>query len=144
VSSNLDLVRSIYDGWGRGDFSAVEWADPQIEFAFADGPEPGNWTGLGAMSSRYGDWLRGWKDFRAQPEEYIVVDDHRVLVLVVNSAYGRSSGLEVEQRSVANFFEIRDGRVVRLAIYWDRDHALTELGLAPAGDADRPSNEAEG
>jgi ketosteroid isomerase-like protein len=83
------------------------------------------------MAERYGDWLRAWKDFRAEPEEYIVVDGERILVLVHNSGRGRTSGLELEQRSVANFFEIRDGRVTRLVLFWDRDRALHDLGVAP-------------
>jgi ketosteroid isomerase-like protein len=129
-SANLDLVRSIYAAWERGDFSSAEWAHPEIEFAFADGPEPGRWTGLTEMAEHYGDWLRAWKDFRAEPEEYIVVDSERILVLVHNSGRGRTSGLELEQRSVANFFEIRGGRVTRLVLFWDRERALADVGLA--------------
>ena len=83
------------------------------------------------MSKRYGDWLRGWKDFRAAPDEYFVVDDHRILVFVINSGYGRTSGVEFEQRSVANFFEIRGGKVTKLVLYWDRDRALADVGLTP-------------
>jgi ketosteroid isomerase-like protein len=130
MSTNLDLVRSIYADWERGDFGAAEWADPEIEFAFADGPEPGHWTGAQEMAARYGAWLSGWKDFRAKPEELIVVDSTRILALVQNSGRGRTSGFEMEQRSVANFFEIRDGSVTRLVIYWDRERALADLGLA--------------
>jgi ketosteroid isomerase-like protein len=133
ASPNLDLVRSIYAGWERGDFTFVGWADPKIEFGFADGPEPGRWRGLEEMSVRYGDWLRGWKDFRAEPERYIVVDDARVLVFVRNSGRGRTSGLEFDQRSVANFFELREGRVSRLILYWDRERACADLGIAPQG-----------
>jgi ketosteroid isomerase-like protein len=129
MSENVHLVRSIYADWERGDFSASGWADPEIEFAFADGPEPGSWTGREEMAARYGDWLRGWKDFRAEPEEYRVVDEERVLVLVRNSGRGNTSGLRFEQRTVANLFEVRAGKVVRLVLYWDRERALADLGL---------------
>ena len=137
-STNLDLVQSIYAAWECGDFSSADWADAEIEFAFADSPEPGRWTGREQMSKRYGDWLRGWKDFCAAPDEYFVVDDHRILVFVINSGYGRTSGVEFEQRSVANFFEIRGGKVTKLVLYWDRDRALADSGLDRETDAPRP------
>ena len=137
ASTNLELVHSIYAAWGRGDFSSADWADPEIDFVFADGPEPGRWKGLKPMSDRYGDWLRGWKDFHATPEEYLVVDDSQILVLVVNSGRGRTSGLDFEQRSVANFFEIQGGKVTKLVIYWDRNRALADLGLDRKGGAPR-------
>jgi ketosteroid isomerase-like protein len=130
MSENLDLVRSIYAAWGRGDFSSAEWADRNIEFGFADGPEPGRWTGPQQMAERYGEWLEGWKDFKAEPEELIVVDSTRILVFVHNSGRGRTSGFEMEQRSVANFFEIRGGKVTRLLLYWDRRTALGDVGLS--------------
>jgi ketosteroid isomerase-like protein len=126
---NLDLVRSIYADWERGDFSSADWAHRDIEFGSVDGPEPGRWRGREAMSRRYGDWLRGFKAFRAEPERYLVVDERRILVFVHNSGRGRTSGLEFEQRTVANLFEIEDCLVIRLVLYWYRDRALADLGL---------------
>jgi ketosteroid isomerase-like protein len=29
----------------------------------------------------------------------------------------------------ANLFHIRDGKVVRLTLYWDRERAVADLGL---------------
>ena len=137
-SANLDLVRSIYAEWERGDFSSAEWADPEIEFAFAGGPEPGSWKGLAGMAEGYREWLRAWDGFRAEPEEYLVLDGERILVLVRNSGRGRTSGLELEERSVANLFHLRGGQVTRIVVYLDRGLAFSDLGLAREADSSGP------
>jgi ketosteroid isomerase-like protein len=135
TSENLDMVRSIYLGWERGDFNSAAWADPDIEYLVVDGPEPGRRNGLAGMAEGWRDWLRAWEDFRAEPEKYIDLGDERILVLVRNSGRGRVSGLELDQRSGANLFELHDGMVVRLVIYLERDHAFADLGLTPETDA---------
>ena|SRR5215204_445131 len=55
---NLELVRSLYAAWERGDWGPIEWAYPQIQWVSADGPSPGTWTGLESMAEGWRDWLR--------------------------------------------------------------------------------------
>ena len=82
------------------------------------------------MTEGWTNWLGAWEDFRAEAEEYRVLDSERILVLVHNSGRGRTSGLAVDQHSVANLFQIRGGRVTRFVLYWDSDRALADLGMA--------------
>jgi ketosteroid isomerase-like protein len=131
MSTNLDLVRSIYAAAERGDFSSTEWADPELALVFTEGPQRGSWKGLAAAGEAWFDFLRSWEDWRVVVEEYRELDDERVLVLLHNSGRGRRSGVEAAQitAKVANVLRIRDGRVVELVLYADRDRALTDLGL---------------
>jgi hypothetical protein len=94
ASANLDLVRSIFAEWERGDFSSAEWAHPQIELVSADGPSPSSWIGPAAMAD---DGSRGrlsvWEGYRVEADEYHEHDAERVLMLVCRQGRGKTSGL---------------------------------------------------
>jgi ketosteroid isomerase-like protein len=133
ASPNLDLVRSIYAAWERGDFSSTEWADASIEWVTADGPAPGAWRGVAGMRGASRDWVNAWEDYRVQAYEYRELGDERILVLFRYSGRGKVSGLELGELAMngAGVFDVRDAKVTRLVAYWDRDRALADLGLAP-------------
>jgi ketosteroid isomerase-like protein len=128
VSENLDLVRSIYATRERGDYSSNEWADEDIEYVMVDGPEPGAIRGRAALTEVMRAFLRVWQDFRDLPETFRDLDQDRVLVLHRVSGRGKTSGLDMSANA-ASVFHIREGRVSRIVIYWDRDRALADLGL---------------
>jgi ketosteroid isomerase-like protein len=131
VSENLDLIRSIYADWERGDFTSVDWAEREIEFVFVDGPSPGTWTGRSAMAEVWRDWLRAWDQWRTEPDEYRELENERVLVLVRNRGRGKTSGLELGEIRTrgAGLFHLRGGKVTRFVAYWDRERAFAALGL---------------
>jgi ketosteroid isomerase-like protein len=137
ASANLDLVRSIYAAWERGDWSSADWAHPEIEFVVAGGPAPGSSTGVAGMAKAWGETLSAFRDFRARAEEYRELDDGRVLVLHEWSGRGRTSALSVDRMKAksATLFQIREGKVTKLVAAWDRDRALAELGLSRKGDS---------
>ena len=131
MSENLDLVRSIYAPFERGDYSSAAWADPEIELVFTEGPQRRRAKGLAAAGEAWSDFLRSWEDWRVVVEEYRELDDERVLVLLHNTGRGRRSGVEATRITgkVANVLRIRDGKVVEVVLYDDRDRALADLGL---------------
>jgi ketosteroid isomerase-like protein len=138
----VDLVRSIFADWERGDFTSVDWAHPEIEFVRPDGPEPGSSTGLGGMAEAWRDWLSVWEEFGNHADAYRELDDERVLVLTRRSGRGKISGLEIGEMRThgAQLFHVRNGMVTKYVFYFDRDRALADLGLGPEGDApDSPS-----
>ena len=129
MSANLDLVRSIYADWKRGDFSSTEWADRGIEFAIVGGPDPGSWTGVAGMRQGWRQWLSAWDSYDAEADNYRELDGERVLVFGRMSGRGKSSGVNVETE-FANLLHLRDGKVVRLCLYSNHEQALADLGLA--------------
>jgi ketosteroid isomerase-like protein len=112
VSANLDLVRSIYAAWGRGDFSHIEWADPGIEYVNPSGAiEPGTRRGVPAFRRAVESVFDGWGTWQMEPEQIEDFGDH-VAVVVRYRARGRGSGAEVEGRESA-LWTVRHGKVVR-------------------------------
>ena len=132
ASENLDLVRSIYADWERGDFSSAEWADPAIEYVFADGPAPGIWAGRAGLAEGWRGFVSAWGELRIAADDYRELDGERVLVLNhYSGGSGKTSGVEIEQVAGkgADVFHVRHGKVIRLVSYSDHAHALADLGL---------------
>jgi ketosteroid isomerase-like protein len=132
ASANLNLVRSIYAAWEHGNFNSVEWAHPEIDYVFADGPDPGSKAGLPGMAEGWRGWASAWEEFRVEADEYRELDDERVLVLVHYGGRGKTSGADLGEMKAkaANLFHVRGGKVIRYVVWFDRERAFADLGLS--------------
>jgi hypothetical protein len=83
------------------------------------------------MARAWAGVLSAYSGAHIEADEYRVLDGRRVLVRLHAHGRGRASGLELggDRQSGANVFHIEDGRVTRLIVYFDREHALADLGL---------------
>jgi uncharacterized protein len=133
--SNIDLIRPIYEAWGRGDWRPhFDVYDPHMEWGWSS-----EFLGLGGVyedredpNPRLRTWLSEWEFWRAEAEEFLDFGDH-VVVLAVYHGRGRGSGVEIEQDG-AHVFKLRDGKVVRLEIFASREKAIASAQAAIASD----------
>jgi ketosteroid isomerase-like protein len=132
---NLELVRSIYAAWERGDYSSLVWAHPEIEWEFsADGPAPRGGTGLAGMAEDWRESISAFEEVHHHADEYLELDDERVLVLQHLRGRGKASGIDLAQMERgaqgAVLFHVSGGKVTRLIGYFDRSRAFADLGLS--------------
>ena len=93
MSENLELVRSIYADWERGDFGSAEWAHPEIEYVVLRG------AGFPASSAKGRTGMREtaranievWAQLRIAAEEYRELGSERVLVFDDENAQGKEA-----------------------------------------------------
>jgi uncharacterized protein len=137
---NADLIRPIYDEWGRGNWRPrFEVYHPHMEWGWSE-----EFPGLAGVYEDHQDpnprlhtWLSGWEHWRAEPDEYLELGDH-VVVLASYRGRGKSSGVEVHQLG-AHVFELRDGKVVRMEIFASREKAIESVRSARSEEPGRVS-----
>jgi uncharacterized protein len=128
-SGNADLIRPIYEEWGRGNWRPRFGVyHPRMQWGWSD-----EFPGLGGVcedrrdpNPRLRAWLSEWRHWRAEPDEYLEIGDH-VVVLATYHGVGKGSGVEIRQEG-AHVFELRAGKVVRLEIFATRAKALRSVG----------------
>jgi uncharacterized protein len=129
---NADLIRPIYDDWRRGDWSArpAVYDEEHMEWGWSD-----EFPGLAGVfrddetpNSRLRAWLSPWEHWEAEPDEFLELGDH-VVVLTTYRGTGKGSGVTIVQEG-AHVFKLRDGKVVRLEIFASRERALAAVTLA--------------
>ncbi len=126
---NIDVLQKFADALNAGGIQATaEFLDPDVEFS--EPPEqPGATTfyGLDNVLAGYGRWSETWASQRSEVDRIVDSGDN-VLVLTRETLLGRD-GVQVEQ-PCGTIFELRNGRIVRFASYWDQAKALEAFGLS--------------
>ena len=129
---DVDIVRSIYDAFGRGDVRAMMGLlHPEVEVYQS---ERLPWGGRYAGAEGVGEFLNRFANAvepELEPEE--IVDDGAGHVVVVGRTRGkaRGSGRTFEVRSI-HVWTVRNGKAARFEAYADTRKVLEALGDKPA------------
>jgi len=89
------------------------------------------------MAEGWRDFLSTWEEgYRTEAGEYRELDGERVLVINTYIGRGKTSGLELGQIGTkgATLFHVHDGKVMRIVLYFDCEHALADFGLSSEAD----------
>jgi hypothetical protein len=136
MTASLELVRSIYTLWERGDHRY--WADPEIEYVTVGAPDRGGSVGPAVpIAESFREWLGDWSDLKAAADRYLALDRERVLVPYRSETPGPTSGPNQAPARAqgATLFQVRASRVTRIVQYYDRERAFADLGISPEADA---------
>jgi ketosteroid isomerase-like protein len=124
---NVENIRQGFDAFNRGDLDHVLDQMSEDVVTYRGTPLGDTFYGKDGFLDAATDWVEGFAAWSVIPEEFIDADDH-VVVRVRQEARGEQGGAPV----TAMFwfmYTLRDGRIVRLGMYADRDEALEAAGL---------------
>jgi ketosteroid isomerase-like protein len=130
---NVEAVRRAWEAFDRGDLETF-FADVAADVEFEEDPafpEAAVFRGREEILEYLAGFQAAMADHRFEVEELRDLGD-RVLALLHETARGRSSGVDVDQRP-AFLHEFRDGLIVRVRAYLDRAEALAAVGAGMDG-----------
>jgi ketosteroid isomerase-like protein len=126
---NVDLVRQGYEHFARTGELDVSVYAPEVEWhSAADDPGLEVFRGVDGVKELIAEVQEQLEDFRTEPFEFLDAGD-RVVAGLVHRGRGRGSSAEVEMREW-NVFLIREGKIVSVHEYRDREEALEAAGFA--------------
>ena len=121
-------MRAAYEAFGRGDMDALEQLlHPDIEWRTTpEVPFLGTYRGLDEFLRGMSEWTESFDELTTQIEEFIDAGEH-VLVFHRMHGRGRDSGAEVDL-AIWQVVSVRDGKLVRMLDFMDREEALATAG----------------
>ena len=125
----ISHLRAAYAAFNRADFDAavavldpkIEWSEP-LEF-----PGGGTYHGREAVKRYLTQSRAGWAEGSSKPERFITAGD-RIVVFVYARFRPRDSN-DWQQVKLADVYSVRDGRIVQMKAFADRQQALSWAGV---------------
>ena len=125
----LDLVREVYRAFLSGEIEFDrEVVDPEMSWEPpADAPTAGSYS-ASEVRDEIALWTEPFDEFDWVPIDLIPAGERWVVVGDM-SGIGRTSGVAIQQREY-HVWTARDGRIIRMQMFLDRDEALRAAGLS--------------
>jgi ketosteroid isomerase-like protein len=125
----LQIVKSIYERWGEGDFrTPFDRFDAKVVFVMPpELPDAGTYLGKEALAEYSRGFLEPWTHIKIEAEELVPVGDS-VFASVRQHGAGDASGAETEIRYF-QLWSLRGDKVIRLEAFRDRAEALAAAGV---------------
>jgi ketosteroid isomerase-like protein len=121
---NVELIRRGFEHFLATGEPAWDTLDEQVEARDHDIMDGSEYHGhSGVRRWLFEDWASAWAEFSLEPQEYIDVDDERVIAVFQMKATGRASGVAIERQD-AMVWAVRRGLVVRIDYYNSKQQAL--------------------
>ena len=123
---NVETVRRVYDCLARRDWDAM-WRDFDPDFVL-DTQLQGSYRGREECRAFLEDQISPFESSTAEPVE-VFEGGEQVAVYVKIRSRPKESGAEIEAL-VGHLFTLRDGLIVRLQTFPQREKALEAAGLS--------------
>ena len=131
----VKLIQDGFEAWERGDVEAtLAMYDPEIVvYAPPEIGNPGTYHGTDGFLEWARRWLEAWEDFSQDLVAIEPVGEAHALGRVKQTAKGKGSGVEVK-RDATWVYEIRDEKLVYMAVFFDHDAAVAHAREREAAD----------
>ena len=113
---------------GRTGGGAAQWSGtPELPVQWSDFETV--YLGHEGVRMFWRTWFAAWETVDFEYEEFIDAGD-QVLCILSQRMRGRTSGVELEWSSYAQLWTIRDGKVIRVQFFANREEALEAARLS--------------
>ena len=128
--AEIETLRTGYEAFNRGDWNALfELGPPDFELQTAERAiSPGTYRGRDEARRFFEDLFEPFEEVVVEPQKFVESGNLIVVLVVVRSRPIGSSAV-VENR-IGHLWTIRDGQIVRLQVFPEREKALEAAGLS--------------
>ena len=128
----MELLKQSFEAVGRGDLAWFEdkTAPDVVIVQPPEVPDFKTYEGPTAIADALADWPTQWEDFRMDLLDIIDVGDDVYVMATRHRGRGRESGIEMDFE-VYYVSRTRDGKLVRMEMFFSREQALGAAGVPP-------------
>jgi len=128
---NVEMVRLAFEAVSRRDRAAfLAMCDPEVETVpLRDFPESAPTRGAEAVWDLFVELTEAWHEGALKPVELIEAGGDKVVAHAYGEMLGEASGATVAA-SVWQVVTFRNGKMLRIDWFAERDEALKAVGLA--------------